>query len=135
MTEKDFYTDVILRGYDYQRLIQLANANKVKINEEAKKIAQKIAEENVGEIRISLLGDRSNYDDDINIYIHSDESIHEQLKPLAQRVEYFVQEITQGRLHSHAQYKDLAWRFRALYYRSTLVIAVLIITTILGVIF
>ena len=135
MTEKDFYTDVILRGYDYQKLILLANSAESEINKRAKKLAEEIAKEHAGEIKISLYYDRGNYDDDINICIHASEQVSEQLRPLAQNVEYFVQEITQGRLHSHNQYKSMARRFEALYYRSMLVIAALIITTVLGIIF
>ena len=58
MTEKDFYKDVIISGYDYQKLIELANANESKINKRAEKRAKEIAKENEGKIKINLYYDR-----------------------------------------------------------------------------
>ena len=74
-------------------------------------------------------------EENINVYIAASESISEQLQPIAQRVVYFVQEITQGRMRTHDKYMILHHRFRALYYRSVLIIFALIIATVLGIIF
>jgi hypothetical protein len=86
----------------------MAEANERAINALAAEKAAEIEKSHKNQVIIHLFNDRHDYDDEYNVYISADESVSEQLRPIAQSVEYWVQELVCGRTSNYNTYKNLS---------------------------
>ncbi len=126
---------IIVEESQLQQLEQQAQLNQERIEQLATEKAAVLALEQQKKIRIHMFNDRHDYDDDINVCISSDESIAEQLKPVAQSVEYWVKELVCGRTANYQYYKRETERLSAINTRLFLGLIATGIIAVLGIIF
>lgn len=91
MDKKTYYDQVILRQYDYDKLVNLADAKRRQIEMRAEELAKKRLEELEPQIKVTIHNDRN--DDSRSLYIIPSNQISEELQPAAQCVKYWVEEI------------------------------------------
>jgi Fe-S oxidoreductase len=94
MKKKTYYEEVILRNYQYEKLLELADAKHRQIEERAEALAQKKLEELKPKIEVTIYNDRS--DDKHTLYITASNQISKELEPAALCVKYWVEELCLG---------------------------------------